>query len=213
MSMPGISVLEDSTASVWYSATVSAMSPTALLSRSDPVSHEADGLGVALGSVETPIGTLQLAATSQGLVRMGFGYMETREDMMAELADLPCSMSQGDPDWLAEPMTQLREYFDGEPPYWFDLALDWRLSHGFYRQVLDALMTVEYGTTVSYGELAHMAGSPGAARAVGTAMSTNPIPLIVPCHRVVRSDGSVGEYGGRPEVKTWLIDHERAHRD
>ncbi|MCY3890725.1 MAG: methylated-DNA--[protein]-cysteine S-methyltransferase [bacterium] len=188
------------------------MSQTALLSRSDPVSPEADGLGVALGSVDTPIGTLQLAATSQGLVRIGFGYMETRDDMMAELADLPCSMGQGDSDWLVEPITQLREYFDGSRR-WFEVALDWRLSHGFYRQVQDALMTVEYGTTVSYGELAHMAGSPGAARAVGTAMSTNPIPLIVPCHRVVRSDGSVGEFGGRPEVKTWLIDHERAHRD
>ena len=167
---------------------------------------------MALGSLDTPIGTLHLAATSQGLVRIGFGYMETREDMLAELAELPCSGGEGDPSWLAEPMTQLREYFDGGR-YWFDLALDWRLSRGFYRQVLDALMTVEYGTTVSYGELALMAGSPGAARAVGTAMSTNPIPLIVPCHRVVRSDGSVGEYGGRPEVKTWLIDHERAHRD
>ena len=146
-----------------------------------------------------------------GLVRIGFGYMEAEEDMLAELAELPCSGGEGDPAWLEEPITQLREYFDGGR-YWFELALDWRLSHGFYRQVLDTLMTVEYGTTVSYGELACMAGSPGAARAVGTAMSTNPFPLVVPCHRVVRSDGSVGEYGGRPEVKTWLIDHERAHR-
>lgn len=188
------------------------MSPTALLSRSEPASFEADDFGVALGSLDTPIGRLQLAATSKGLVRMGFGYMEAKEDMMAELAALPCSGGNGDLAWLEEPMTQLREYFDGSR-YWFDLALDWRLSHGFYRQVLDTLMTVEYGTTVSYGELACMAGSPGAARAVGTAMSTNPVPLVVPCHRVVRSDGSVGEYGGRPEVKTWLIEHERAHRD
>jgi len=188
------------------------MSPTALLSRSNPADLEADGLGVALGSVDTPIGTLQLAATSQGLVRIGFGYMESREDMMAELADLPCSGGEGDPAWLEEPATQIHEFFDGSRR-WFEVDLDWRLSHGFYRQVLDTLMTVEYGTTVSYGELACMAGSPGAARAVGTAMSTNPIPLIVPCHRVVRSDGSVGEYGGRPEVKAWLIDHERTHRD
>lgn len=187
------------------------MSPIAPLTRSDPTSVEADGLGVALGSLETPIGTLQLATTSQGLVRMGFGYVETKEDMVAELAHLPCPMGQGDPDWLAGPCTQIREYFEGSRR-WFQVALDLRLSHGFYRQVLDTLMSVEYGTTVSYGELAHMAGSPGAARAVGTAMSTNPIPLIVPCHRVVRSDGSVGEYGGRPDVKAWLIDHERAHR-
>lgn len=142
---------------------------------------------------------------------MGFGFMEKREDMMVELAELSCPGEEGNPAWLDEPIGQLREYFDGRRCQ-FDLALDWQLSHGFYRRVLDALMTVDYGTTVSYGELAHMAGSPGAARAVGTAMSTNPIPLVVPCHRVVRSDGSVGEYGGSPEVKTWLLEHERSHR-
>ena len=188
------------------------MSPTALLTRTESAPPEADDLGITLGSMDTPIGQLNVAATSQGLVRMGFGYMEAREDMMAELAELPGSVGEGNPAWLDEPMTQLREYFDGRRR-WFDLALDWRLTHGFYRRVLDTLMTVEYGSTVSYGELAHMAGSPGAARAVGTAMSTNPMPLIVPCHRVVRSDGSVGEYGGRPEVKTWLIEHERSHLD
>ena len=187
------------------------MSPTALLTRTEIDYPEADGLGIALGSMKTPIGQLNLAATSQGLVRIGFGYMQEREDMMSELAELPLSLGQGDPAWLEEPVAQLREYFDGRRQR-FDLALDWRLSHGFYRQVLDALMGVDYGTTVSYGELACMAGSSRAARAVGTAMSTNPIPLIVPCHRVVRSDGSVGEYGGRPEVKTWLIEHERSHR-
>lgn len=181
------------------------------MTRSDPAPLEADDLGLALGSLDTPIGQLNLAATSHGLVRIGFGYMEAKEDMMAELAELSCSLGQGDPVWLEEPVSQLREYFEGRL-HRFDLALDWRLSHGFYRQVLDALMTVDYGTTVSYGELARMAGSSRAARAVGTAMSTNPIPLVVPCHRVVRGDGSVGEYGGRPEVKTWLIDHERAHR-
>ena len=161
--------------------------------------------------MDTPIGLLNLAATSQGLVRMGFGYMEAREDMAAELAELSCPDDQGDPAWLDEPIAQIREYFEGRRQR-FDLALDWRLTSGFYRRVLDALMTVDYGTTVSYGELARMAGSSRAARAVGTAMSTNPIPLIVPCHRVVRSDGSVGEYGGRPEVKTWLIEHESAYR-
>ncbi|WP_419926931.1 methylated-DNA--[protein]-cysteine S-methyltransferase [Candidatus Poriferisocius sp.] len=186
------------------------MSPTALLTRNDFAPSEADDFGVALGSLDTPIGQLNLAATPQGVVRIGFGYMEAREDMMSELAELPCSTGQGDPAWVDEPIAQLREYFEGRRRR-FELALDWRLSHGFYRRVLDELMTVDYGTTVSYGELARMAGSSRAARAVGTAMSTNPFPLIVPCHRVVRSDGSVGEYGGRPEVKTWLIEHERSH--
>ena len=187
------------------------MSPTALLTRTDSPLLEADDLGVALGSMETPIGQLNVAASSQGLVRVGFGYMEKIQDMMSELAELPHSMGQGDPAWLEEAIAQLHEYFEGRRQR-FDLTLDWRLTHGFYRRVLDALTGVDYGTTVSYGELARMAGSSRAARAVGTAMSTNPIPLIVPCHRVVRSDGSVGEYGGRPEVKTWLIEHERSHR-
>lgn len=187
------------------------MYASALLTRPDSASPEADHLGVALGSLDTPIGRLHAAATSQGLVRIGFGCMADEADIMAELAELPGSMGEGGPAWLEEPISQLGEYFDGSRNR-FELDLDWRLSHGFYRRVLDTLMTVDYGATVSYGELAHMVGSPGAARAVGTAMSTNPIPLVVPCHRVVRSDGSVGEYGGRPEVKAWLIAHERKNR-
>lgn len=190
---------------------VSAMSSTALLTRPDPASSPPDAFGVVMESVDTPIGPLHLAATSQGLVRIGFGSMVEKEDMKAELVELPCSGGQGDPAWLEGPSSQLREYFEGRRQR-FDLVLDWRLSHGFYRRVLNTLMTVGYGATVSYGELARMVGSSRAARAVGTAMSTNPIPLVVPCHRVVRSDGSVGEYGGRPEVKTWLIEHERFHR-
>ena len=186
------------------------MSATALLTRSDPAYLGAGGPGIELGSLDLPIGRLSLAATSLGLARVGFGYMEDEADMEAELAGLPGSIGRGDPGWLDEPAGQLREYFEGRRRR-FDLALDWRLSRGFYRRVLGALMDVGYATTVSYGELACMAGSPGAARAVGTAMSSNPIPLVVPCHRVVRGDGSVGEYGGRPDVKAWLIDHERAH--
>ncbi|WP_420435947.1 methylated-DNA--[protein]-cysteine S-methyltransferase [Candidatus Poriferisocius sp.] len=187
------------------------MSPTALLTRPDCAPSKADDIGVALGSMDTPIGQLNMAATSQGLVRIGFGYMEEMQDMMSELDELPLTMGQGDLGWLDDPIAQLREYFEGGRQR-FDLTVDWRLSHGFYRRVLDALMTVDYGTTVSYGELARMAGSSRAARAVGTAMSTNPIPLVVPCHRVVRSDGLVGEYGGHPDVKAWLIEHERSNR-
>ena len=181
------------------------------MTRPEPATLEADHLDLALGSLNTPIGQLNLAATSQGLVKIGFGYMEAENDMIAELAELPLFAGEGNPAWLDEPIAQLGEYFEGRR-YQFELALDWRLSHGFYRRVLDALITVEYGTTVSYGELARIVGSSRAARAVGTAMSTNPIPLVVPCHRVVRSDGSVGEYGGRPDVKAWLIEHERTYR-
>lgn len=186
------------------------MSPSVLLTRSESASPATDALGVAVGSLDTPIGTLHVAATSAGLVRMGFGAHDESEDLMSELAGVSLTEEQGDPAWLDEPMGQLREYFGGSRQQ-FDVAMDWRLSHGFYRRVLDALAAVGYGETVSYGELALMADAPGAARAVGTAMSTNPIPVIVPCHRVVRSDGSVGQYGGGAHMKTWLLEHERSH--
>ncbi|WP_420638735.1 methylated-DNA--[protein]-cysteine S-methyltransferase [Candidatus Poriferisocius sp.] len=186
------------------------MSAIALQERPGAARGESDRLEVALGSRETPIGVLHLAATAQGVVRIGFGSQEALDDMAVELGFGPGSDGAGDPAWLEEPARQLDQYFTGTRRR-FDLALDRRFSHGFYRRVLDTLIGVAYGTTVSYGELARLAGAPRAARAVGTAMSTNPIPLIVPCHRVVRSDGSVGEYGGRPEVKSWLLEHERSH--
>ncbi|WP_419917925.1 methylated-DNA--[protein]-cysteine S-methyltransferase [Candidatus Poriferisocius sp.] len=189
------------------------MSPAALLTR--PQSAAAL-FTVASGVLDTPIGTLNLMATSRGLVRVGFGSREGHPDPMAgdPMAELvessePSWAGGGDPAWLDEPIGQLREYFDGSRRQ-FHLALDRRSTPGFYRRVLDSLMTVGYGTTVSYGELARMAGSPGAARAVGTAMATNPIPVVVPCHRVVRSDGSVGQYGGSPDAKSWLLSHERS---
>ncbi|MDY0910910.1 methylated-DNA--[protein]-cysteine S-methyltransferase [Microbacterium sp. CFBP9034] len=105
--------------------------------------------------------------------------------------------------------TQLDEYFDGERRR-FDLPLDWRLVRGFTRAALEAVCDIPYGETAGYGEVAIAAGSPRAARAVGTACATTPFSIVVPVHRVVRADGSLGEYGGRPEMKQYLIDLERA---
>ncbi|KRB38940.1 methylated-DNA--[protein]-cysteine S-methyltransferase [Microbacterium sp. Root180] len=104
---------------------------------------------------------------------------------------------------------QLDEYFDGERRD-FDLPLDWRLVRGFTRAALEAVCDIPYGETAGYGEVAISAGSPRAARAVGTACATTPFSIVVPVHRVVRADGSLGEYGGRPDVKQYLIDLERA---
>lgn len=105
--------------------------------------------------------------------------------------------------------SQLDEYFDGDRRQ-FDLPLDWRLVRGFTRAALEAVREIPYGETAGYGEVAIIAGSPRAARAVGTACATTPFSIVVPVHRVVRADGSLGEYGGRPDVKQYLIDHERA---
>lgn len=112
-------------------------------------------------------------------------------------------------DVVHEAATQLDEYFDGERRA-FDLPLDWRLVRGFTRAALEAVCDIPYGETAGYGEVAITAGSPRAARAVGTACATTPFSIVVPVHRVVRADGSLGEYGGRPDVKQFLIDHERA---
>jgi methylated-DNA-[protein]-cysteine S-methyltransferase len=104
---------------------------------------------------------------------------------------------------------QLDEYFAGERRD-FDIALDWRLVRGFTRAALEAVREIPYGETAGYGEVAVSAGSPGAARAVGTACATTPFSIVVPVHRVVRADGSIGEYGGHPEVKAFLLELERA---
>lgn len=104
---------------------------------------------------------------------------------------------------------QLDEYFDGDRRA-FDLTLDWRLVRGFTRAALEAVCDIPYGETAGYGEVAIAAGSPRAARAVGTACATTPFSIVVPVHRVVRADGSLGEYGGRPDMKRFLVDHERA---
>jgi methylated-DNA-[protein]-cysteine S-methyltransferase len=104
---------------------------------------------------------------------------------------------------------QLDEYFTGRR-HSFDVALDWSLSHGFRRTVLGHLATdIAYGDTASYATLARLSGSPKAVRAVGTACATNPTPIVVPCHRVIRSDGTVGSYRGGPTAKRALLDLER----
>jgi len=104
---------------------------------------------------------------------------------------------------------ELEEYFAGRRRG-FDLPLDWRLSAGFRRTVLTRLAEIGYGQTASYAAVAQLAGNPKAVRAVGTACATNPIPVVVPCHRVVRSDGTMGGYLGGADAKRTLLTLEAA---
>ncbi|NBM18283.1 methylated-DNA--[protein]-cysteine S-methyltransferase [Streptomyces sp. GC420] len=154
------------------------------------------------------IGPLLLAATGTGLVEVVFHADEkvtgrALERLAGRLGTEPVRPDR--PELLAEPIRQLRAYFGGTLRA-FTLPLDWSLSGGFNREVLRALASgVPYGTVVGYGELARRVGRPGAAQAVGAAMGSNPLPVVVPCHRVVDSDGGIGGFGGGLETKRRLL--------
>jgi methylated-DNA-[protein]-cysteine S-methyltransferase len=166
-------------------------------------------LDVAYSTVDTPMGTVVVAATRRGLVRLALPGART-DDVLAELA---ANLSPRVLEWPAgvdDARRELDEYFEGRRDR-FDLALDWRLSHpGFYRRVLRATARVPFGSTTTYGDVAARAGNPRAHRAAGTALGRNPIPIVVPCHRVLRSGGDLGNYGGGPELKRFLLELEGA---
>jgi methylated-DNA-[protein]-cysteine S-methyltransferase len=168
-------------------------------------------LDVAYRVVDSPVGPLLIAGTPVGLLRVAFAG-EGHDAVLQSLADRisPRILEAAGPlDVVAR---QLDEYFTGRREA-FDLPLDWQLSHGFRRTVLNQLaVDVGYGRTASYGRLAELAGRPRAVRAVGTACATNPIPVVVPCHRVVRSDGALGGYRGGPAAKRVLLDLEAGPR-
>ncbi|MGV9771371.1 methylated-DNA--[protein]-cysteine S-methyltransferase [Streptosporangium sp. NPDC003464] len=160
-------------------------------------------LDVAYRTLDTPVGPLLLAATERGLVRVAYA----REDHDKVLQQLAGSLSPRllrAPARLENATRQIEEYFTGRRNL-FDLPLDLRLAHGFRRTVLTHLSEIGYGTTASYAAVAAAAGSPKAVRAVGTACATNPLPVIVPCHRVVRSDGTLGQYVGGTDAKKVLL--------
>jgi methylated-DNA-[protein]-cysteine S-methyltransferase len=165
---------------------------------------ETDGtLDVGYRTVDTPVGPLLLAATAAGLVRVAY----QREDHDAVLDSLASRISPRilrAPQRLDPIARELDEYFAGTRRH-FDVRLDLRLSGGFRRAVLSHLTQIDYGNTESYAEVARAAGSPRAVRAVGSACATNPLPVVVPCHRVVRSDGSPGGYVGGAEAKQTLL--------
>lgn len=166
-------------------------------------------LDVAYRTIDTPVGTLLLAATERGLVRVAYAT-ENHDTVLQALADRISPRILEAPARLDVVATELDEYFAGQRRA-FDLPLDWRLSAGFRASVLHHLATdLAYGRTASYGALARLAGNPKAVRAVGTACATNPLPVVVPCHRVVRADGSMGGYVGGPDAKRTLLTLEAA---
>ncbi|SDJ45705.1 methylated-DNA--[protein]-cysteine S-methyltransferase [Nonomuraea jiangxiensis] len=160
-------------------------------------------LDVAYRTLDTPVGSLLLAATAQGLVRVAFD-VQGHDAALRQLAGQVSPRVLLAPRRLDEVSRQLEEYFAGRRTR-FEVPLDWRLSKGFRLGVLRHLRDIGYGRTESYAEVAVAAGSPRAVRAVGTACATNPLPVVVPCHRVVRSDGSAGGYAGGADAKRALL--------
>jgi methylated-DNA-[protein]-cysteine S-methyltransferase len=175
------------------------------------LADEADTAGlldVGYRTVDSPVGSLLVAATSVGLVRIAYA-VEGHDAALQALADEISPRVLHRPARLDTAVRQLDEYFAGQRRR-FDLPLDWRLSAGFRRTVLHRLPEIPYGETATYAALAAMAGRPRAIRAVGSACATNPLPVVVPCHRVVRSDGTVGGYLGGVEAKAALLALEAA---
>ncbi|MCA4133217.1 methylated-DNA--[protein]-cysteine S-methyltransferase [Arthrobacter sp. M4] len=165
-------------------------------------------LDVAYRTIDSPLGELLLAATDRGVVRVAFS-VEGHDAVLQELAQRISPRILLAPARLDAAARELGEYFAGKRRS-FDLPLDLSLSRGFRLSVLHHLPDIAYGHTASYAQVAAAAGNPKAVRAVGSACATNPLPLIVPCHRVVRSDGSLGQYLGGTDAKRTLLDMEAA---
>ncbi len=171
-------------------------------------------LDAAYRTQSSPIGNLMIVATERGIVRLVFegeGFDAVLESLASRLGPriLRMSTSAGIGGRLDDAAQELDEYFSGERTV-FDLPLDLSLSKGFRRVVLGHLQSISYGRTESYTEVAAASGSPRAVRAVGSACATNPLPVIVPCHRVLRSDGSLGGYLGGLDAKRSLLALESA---
>jgi methylated-DNA-[protein]-cysteine S-methyltransferase len=170
---------------------------------------QAEGvLDVAYRTLDSPVGPLLVAATDRGLVRVAY-HGENHDAVLQTLADRISPRVLHAPARLDSTARELDEYFAGARRT-FDLPLDWRLSAGFRATVLHRLPDIGYGHTASYAAVAALAGNPKAVRAVGTACATNPLPVVIPCHRVVRSDGSLGGYLGGIDAKRTLIALEAA---
>jgi methylated-DNA-[protein]-cysteine S-methyltransferase len=163
---------------------------------------------ISYAPVDSPFGTLHAAITKRGLVRIAFPE-ESVESVLERLArDLSPRIVQA-PAALDPVKRELDEYFAGRR-HEFAIPLDWSLTGPFGRRVLEMTAAIPYGGHLSYAEVAAEAGSPRGARAAGNALGSNPIPIVIPCHRVLRSGGVLGGYGGGPDRKRWLLELEGA---
>jgi methylated-DNA-[protein]-cysteine S-methyltransferase len=181
------------------------MESSGVLPDIEPAAAAAGLLDVAYTTEDTPVGRLLLAATPRGLVRLAYLDSDVEEDGVLEhLAQhvSPRILSSGRS--LDEPRRELDEYFSGGRRQ-FDVPLDWQLMRGFGRRVLEATHQVPFGSVTTYKQMANEAGSPRAARAAGNALGANPLPIIVPCHRVLHADGGLGGYTGGLDRKRFLL--------
>jgi len=169
----------------------------------------AEGLAdVSYATADSPFGPLLLATTGLGLVRVAFPEEDT-DSVLERLARRISPRIVETPAPLEEARRELEEYFAGDRQS-FELPLDWTLVSRFGRRVLDATAEIPYGGVLSYAEVAAEAGSPRGSRAAGNALGSNPMPIVVPCHRVLRTGGALGGYGGGLDRKRWLLELEGA---
>lgn len=163
---------------------------------------DADHFEVAYATVDSPLGPVTLAASRLGLVGIAYGSGRgalTKVKVKGAAVEAPSR--------LDEARLQLEEYFDGRRRE-FDVPIDWTRFDGFSASVLKATAEIPFGQTLSYREVAEAAGNPKASRAAGNALGANPIPIVIPCHRVLRSDGSIGGYTGGVDKKKVLLEVE-----
>jgi methylated-DNA-[protein]-cysteine S-methyltransferase len=170
---------------------------------------------VAYGSVESPFGDLLAAVTPRGLLRLSYDPRRN-EAVLEDIAAKVSPRVLEAPAQIDPVRRQLEEYFEGQRRK-FELKLDWRLTRGFFQKILRATARLGYGELATYKQMAEAAGSPRAVRAAGNALGSNPIPIVVPCHRIVRTGGNLGGYGGRigpyiagSDVKRRLLELEGA---
>ncbi|MDQ3043529.1 MAG: methylated-DNA--[protein]-cysteine S-methyltransferase [Chloroflexota bacterium] len=172
-------------------------------SKALPVKPQAAPLRAAFGYVSSPVGSLAIAVSDQGVCDISFARGETESLFVARLRQRGF---EPEPDQAAveQVRRQLDEYFQGRRDT-FDIAVDFAGMTPFTRSVLTATAEVPYGELTSYGQIAARIGQPGASRAVGNALGRNPVPVIVPCHRIIRSDASIGKYTGGIDIKRKLL--------
>lgn len=164
-------------------------------------------LDVAYAQIDSPLGPLTVAATKRGLVRIAYPDQSVDEVLERLARDVSPRILEA-PGRLEPLRRQLDEYFEGDRRR-FETPIDWSLSRGFFRAVLKATARIRYGQVRSYAEVAASAGSPRAVRAAGNGLGSNPMPVVVPCHRVVASGGGIGGYTGGIERKEFLLALER----
>jgi len=169
-------------------------------------------LDVVYATVDSPLGPLVAASTPRGLVRLAYtGDLRSEEEVLEDLATRLSPRILESPARLDRARRELDEYFAGERTR-FELPIDWSLTRGFAGEVLRQTARIGFGKTSTYAEVAGRAGSPRAVRAAGNALGANPLPVVVPCHRVLRTGGALGGYTGGIERKQFLLRLEGYHR-